>query len=277
MSHDRIDSHQHFLKPGRITYSWMDLGMPIAKDFLPSDLEPILKRSGFARTILVEAADKEAENEFLFELAEQHDFIAGVVIWLNMEDAQFKERLLDYQKHPKFVGIRPMIESLPDDDWMLRPLVRKAFAVLQNNDICFDFLTHPRHLPYALQILEEFPKLRAVIDHISKPRIRDGEMNPWAGHMEKIASYEKVYCKLSGMITEADHQNWKASDLKPYVSHILGVFGPHRLMFGSDWPVCNLAGSYEDVLTALKRNLSNLTEQELNDIFGGTASRFYRV
>jgi L-fuconolactonase len=277
MSHDGIDSHQHFLKPGRITYSWMDPGMPIAKDFLPSDLEPILKRNGFAKTILVEAADNETDNEFLFELAEQHDFIAGVVIWLNMEDAQFKERLSDYQKHPKFVGIRPMIESIPDDDWMLRPSVREAFAVLQNNDICFDFLTHPRHLPYALQIMEEFPKLRAVIDHISKPRIRDGEMHPWADQMEKIASYERVYCKLSGMITEADHQNWKPSDLEPYVSHILRTFGPHRLMFGSDWPVCTLAGSYEDVLTALESNLSNLTEQQLNDIFGGTASRFYRV
>ena len=127
MSLDRIDSHQHFLKPGQITYSWMEPGMPIAKDFLPSDLEPILKRNGFAGTILVEAADNETENEFLFELAEQHDFIAGVVIWLNMEDAQFKERLSDYQKHPKFVGIRPMIESIPDDDVELLKIVLDEF------------------------------------------------------------------------------------------------------------------------------------------------------
>jgi L-fuconolactonase len=255
----------------------MDPTMPIAKDFLPGHLEPLLDRNSIDRTVLVQAADDEAENEFFFNLAEKHAFIAGVVIWLNMDDDQFEERLVHYRHHPKFAGIRPMIESIPDDRWMLKPRVKKAFAVLEANDICFDFLTRPQHLPHALEILAEFPKLRAVIDHISKPCIKDGVLQPWSDLMEQVAAHRNVYCKLSGMITEADHKRWKPSDLTPYISHIVRIFGADRLMFGSDWPVCILAGAYDEVLNALKSNLNNLTDQQTDNIFGGTAARFYRI
>jgi L-fuconolactonase len=277
MSIQKIDSHQHFLNPSQINYSWMSPEMPIAKDFLPEHLRPILERNGIDRTILVQAADMEEENTFLLDLTEQHDFIAGVVIWLDMESPRFEERLLHYKKHPKFVGIRPMIESIADDAWMVKPSVRSAFQILQQNDVCFDFLTHPRHLPYVPEILESCPQLRAVIDHISKPRIRDKEFQPWAAQMEQIASYPNVFCKLSGMITEADHKNWKPADLEPYVSHILRIFGSERLMFGSDWPVCLLAGSYDQVLDALRQNLLDQDTQQTENIFGETARRFYRV
>jgi len=277
MSTQKIDSHQHFLNPTKLNYSWMSPEMPIAKDFLPEHLGPILKGNGIDRTILVQAADMEEENTFLLDLTEQHDFIAGVVIWLDMESPRFEERLVHYKRHPKFAGIRPMIESIADDAWMVKPAVRSAFEILQQNDVCFDFLTHPRHLPYVPEILDACPRLRAVIDHISKPRIRDKEFQPWADQMEQIASYPNIFCKLSGMITEADHKNWKAADLEPYVSHILKIFGPERLMFGSDWPVWLLAGSYEQVLDALRQNLLDQDTRQAEDIFGGTARRFYRV
>lgn len=277
MSLKKIDCHQHFLKPDRVSYCWMKPDMPLAKDFLPSDLKPWLDKHGVQKTILVEAADSEEENEFMFQLAEENDFIGGVVIWLDMESPRFADELARYVKMPKFVGIRPMIESIDDDRWMLQPAVKKSFGILQEQAVCFDFLTHPRHLPYALQILDEFPELRTVINHISKPPIKDGVLTPWAGLIEKAAAHENVFCKLSGMITEADHQAWKPADLAPYIKHILKVFGPHRCMFGSDWPVCLLAGTYDDVVEALQQNIGNLNPQEREDLFGGTASRFYRI
>ena len=277
MSVKKIDCHQHFLKPDQVSYCWMKPDMPLAKDFLPSDLKPWLDKHGVQKTILVEAADSEEENEFMFQLAADNDFIGGIVIWLDMESPGFGDDLARYLKMPKFVGIRPMIESIDDERWMLRPAVKKSFGLLQEQNVCFDFLTHPKHLPHALRILDEFPKLRAVINHISKPPIKDGVLTPWAELIEKVAAHENVYCKLSGMITEADHHAWKPTDLNPYIRHILKVFGPQRCMFGSDWPVCLLAGTYDDVVGALQENLWDLDSRELENIFGGTASRFYRI
>lgn len=277
MALQKIDSHQHFLNPDRIKYRWMKPDMPLAKNFLPPDLKPYLQNNEIGKTILVEAADSEEENKFLFQLAEEYDFIAGVVIWLDMESPQFEKALSQHLKKPKFVGIRPMIESIGDERWMLRPTVKKSFGVLEEQEICFDFLTHPKHLPYALEILEEFPNLRAVINHISKPAIKDNIMEPWAELMEKVAAHDNVYCKLSGMITEADHSAWKPADLAPFIQHVINVFGPDRCMFGSDWPVCLLAGSYDDGFNALRQNLSNLSSSQLQDIFMGTAMRFYRI
>ena len=277
MSLEKIDSHQHFLNPDRISYCWMKPDMPLAKNFLPSDLKPWLEKHGIQKTILVEAADSEEENDFMFQLAEENDFIAGIVIWLDMESPVFSTNLSRYLRMPKFVGIRPMIESIADEQWMLRPAVKKSFGELQEKNVCFDFLTHPKHLPYALQILDEFPELRTVINHISKPPIRDGITDPWAGLIEEAAAHDNVFCKLSGMITEADHKTWKPEDLAPYIKHILKVFGPDRCMFGSDWPVCLLAGTYDDVIQALEKNISGLSNQAREDIFSGTASRFYRI
>jgi L-fuconolactonase len=271
----RIDSHQHFFKPDQVYYSWMKPEWPIARDFLPEDLKPLLERHGITKTVLVQAADSEEENAFTLDLAHRNGFIAGVVIWLDMESPQFPERLSHYMADPKFLGIRPMIESIPDDGWMLRPAVKRSFRLLVEKKVCFDFLTFPRHLPHVLQILEECPGLRAVIDHISKPAIKDGILKPWADLMAQVAAYPNVCCKLSGMITEAHHQAWKPADLSPYIRHVLTVFGPDRCMFGSDWPVCLLAGSYDQVVDALQRNLPALGDDEMGDIFGGTAARFY--
>jgi L-fuconolactonase len=273
----KIDSHQHFLKPDKVSYCWMKPDMPLAKDFLPSDLKPWLEKHNVEKTILVEAADSDEENKFMFKLAEENQFIGGVVIWLDMESPGFADNLAHYLAMPKFVGIRPMIESIGDERWMLRPAVKKSFGILQAQNVCFDFLSHPKHLPYVLEILNEFPGLRTVINHISKPLIKDGVLHPWTELIEKVAAHKNVYCKLSGMITEAEHQSWKPADLTPYIRHILKVFGPHRCMFGSDWPVCLLAGTYDDVVEALQQNISDLNPLELQDIFWNTASRFYRI
>ena len=271
-----IDSHQHFFNPDLIHYCWMKPDMPIAKTFLPSDLKPLLAKNKVDKTVLVQAADVEAENGFLFGLAAENDFIAGVVAWLDMDLPDFAEKLENWMKQPKFLGLRPMIEAIEDDAWMLRPNVKRAFALLEEREVCFDFLTHPRHLPHALVILKEFPKLRAVIDHISKPKIRDREFHPWADLMAEVAAHKNVHCKVSGMITEAA-QGWTPDDLGPYIEHVLKQFGPGRCMFGSDWPVCLLAGSYDQVVDALKKNLGGLNDKEMEAVFGETARKFYRI
>lgn len=251
----------------------------LARPFLPADLAPILARHGIDRTVLVQAAATEAESAFLLSIAERHAFVAGVVTWLDMESDDFESRLDAQMAHQKFVGVRPMIQDIADPTWMLKPSVKRSFAVLVDRNVCFDFLIRPHQLDPALQILHEFPRLRAVIDHLAKPDIRRGMTEPWRSLMRRVADHDNVFCKLSGMVTEADHQHWSAGDLEPYIAHAVGCFGPERLMFGSDWPVCTLAATYAQVLTALESNLASLglDEPALARIFGGTAWEFYRL
>ncbi|MEY2934887.1 MAG: hypothetical protein RL033_5636, partial [Pseudomonadota bacterium] len=240
---------------------------------------PQLAAVAVHRTILVQAAPTEAEGEFLLSLADQHDFIAGAVVWLDMEAADFEQRLARLQQHPKFVGIRPMIHDLPDPEWMLQPAVRRAFAVLEAREVCFDFLVRPPHLAPMLQILRAFPALRAVLDHIGKPGIAQRQQQPWSSQLEQIAAHGNVFCKLSGMITEASHTSWAPDDLAPYVRHAVACFTPGRCLFGSDWPVCTLAGSYAQVVAALEHGLAplGLSAAERARIFGGSAAEFYRL
>lgn len=278
----RIDAHQHFWDPARRDYGWLETlegeaARLLQRPFLPSELRPILKRHGIDGTVLVQAAPTEAEAEFLLGLSERADFIAGAVIWLDLEAPDFDRRLEAMQRRPQFLGVRPMLHDLPDPEWMLRPGVRRAFAALQARDVCFDFLVRPAHLPAMLCILEEFPTLRAVLDHIGKPEIRMRQTEPWRSLFRRLAKHPHLYCKLSGMITEAGHATWTPEDLQPYVRHALDCFGPERCMFGSDWPVCTLAGSYDQVVSALEGNLGALEAASRERIFGGTAAEFYRL
>jgi L-fuconolactonase len=284
----RIDAHQHFWDPARRDYGWLEKleGEPanrLQRPFLPADLSPILERHGIDRTILVQAAPTEAEAEYLLGIAERHAFVAGAVVWLDLEAPEFDRRLDALQRRREFLGVRPMLHDLPDPEWMLRPSVRRAFAALQDRDVCFDFLVRPVHLAPMLRILAEFPKLRAVVDHIAKPEIRGRQMEPWRTLLQRVAEHPGLYCKLSGMITEADHASWAPEDLFPYVEHALGCFGPARCMFGSDWPVCTLAGSYDQVLSALEHSLDDrdcgrgIDAPSRERIWGGTAAEFYRL
>lgn len=280
----RVDAHQHFWLPERVNYAWMkrlegEAARRLVRPVLPPELEPILAHQGVVQTVLVQAAMDEAEAGFLLSLAERHAFIAGAVVWLDMDSPDFELRLARCSAHPRFLGVRPMLQDIEAEGWSRRPLVRRAFGVLEEQQVCFDFLIKPHQLTATLDVLGAFPKLRAVIDHIAKPDIARGAHEPWAGLLQQVSEHRNVYCKLSGMITEADPERWTPDDLAPFVAHALACFGPERSMFGSDWPVCTLAGSYERVVLALEDNLARLglEPHALEAIFAGSAREFYRL
>ncbi|MGH8226332.1 MAG: amidohydrolase family protein [Steroidobacteraceae bacterium] len=272
-----IDAHHHLWKISRGDYHWMTPGMPLlARDYLIEDLQPHLRKAGVARTVLVQAAATEAESDFLLELASGTDFIAGVTGWLDLADPGFPKRLARYRRHPKFVAVRPMLQDLNDDAWILGAAALKNLRHLAALKFPFEFLTFPRHLPHVLRALEQTPGLHAVIDHLSKPPIASGALEPWASLMRRVADFPGVHCKLSGMVTEADHARWTPDSLAPYVDHVVDVFGADRLLFGSDWPVCRLAAEYGEVVNALRTILSaRLGPSELEKVFRGNAERFY--
>lgn len=275
----RIDAHQHYWRLDRGDYGWLTPSSgPLYRDYMPGDLTPHLKRAGIDRTVVVQAAATVAETEFLLELAAAHDEIAGVVGWLDMEAEDFPQQLERLSAQPKFCGIRPMVQGLPDEAWMLRPAVQRSFAVIQERGVTFDFLTFPRHLPHVAAVVQRFPRLRCVIDHISKPLIKDGVLEPWRSDLARVAESPNVWCKLSGMVTEADHSRWQVQDLQPYTLHAVAVFGWDRVMFGSDWPVCLLAAEYGEVVDALRSALgSSLNPEREALLFGENAARFYRI
>jgi L-fuconolactonase len=275
----RIDSHQHFWKAARGDYHWMSPKVPVlCRDYLPEDLKPSLVKNQIDKTILVQAAQTKAETDFLLDLAMKHDSIAGVIGWLDLDNPGFSAELELYSQKPKFLGIRPMLQDLPDDDWILRPRVLDSLKMVAERDIPFEFLTYTRHLPHVLKVLERIPNLRAVVDHVSKPEIKNRKLDPWRSLMSEVAKHPNIHCKLSGMITEADPKSWTAEDLRTYIEHVLKCFGLKRVMFGSDWPVCLLAGSYDQVIGALQTILKpHLDEQREADVFGGNAARFYKL
>jgi len=272
-----VDAHHHLWKISRGDYHWMSPAMPLlARDYLVEDLQPHLRKAAVARTILVQAAPTEAETDFLLDLASRTDFIAGVTGWLDLAEPAFPERLAYYRRHPKFVAVRPMLQDLRDDGWILRPAVLRSLRHLAELQFPFEFLTFPRHLPHVVKALEETPRLHAVIDHLSKPPIASGALEPWASLIRRVADFPGVHCKLSGMVTEADHACWSPGSLAPYVNHVVDVFGVDRLLFGSDWPVCRLAAEYGEVVNALRTILSTrLQPLELEMVFRTNAERFY--
>lgn len=275
----RVDAHQHFWKISRGDYGWLTPELDrLYRDFLPGDLQPLLEAHRIDQTILVQAAPTREETDFLLQLYEETPFVAGVVGWLDLESPDFPAVFDQYLQHPGFAGIRPMLQDLQDDRWILQPQVLKNLELLVRLDFPIDILVYPRHLPHIIELLKHFPSLRAVIDHAAKPAIADRTMEPWKQNMAEIAAYRNVMCKLSGLITEADHQNWKLEHLIPYVEHVVEVFGADSIMYGSDWPVCLLAGSYRQAYTAIDQALpARLTEEERSAIFGGNAVRFYKL
>lgn len=275
----RIDSHQHYWKVERGDYHWMTPAVPVlCRDYLPTDLRPHLAEHKIQKTVLVQAAQTVAETDFLLDLAAKHDSIAGVVGWLDMDAPGFPAQFEQYRKNPKFIGLRPMLQDISDDRWILRPNVLASLRVVAEADFPFEFLTYPRHLPYVNQVLESVPGLRAVIDHISKPEIRAHNLEPWKSYIAQVARRPNLHCKLSGMITEADHQRWAPDDLRPYVDHVVECFGFDRIMFGSDWPVCLCAGNYSQVIGALREVLSSqLNDETESKLFGRNAIRFYKL
>jgi L-fuconolactonase len=275
----RIDSHQHFWKAARGDYHWMSPKVAVlCRDYLAEDLRPWLAKNKIDKTILVQAAQTRAETDFLLDLAQHSDFVAGVIGWLDMDSPHFASELKLYCNKPKFLGIRPMLQDLEQDDWILRPRVMESLKLVAERGIPFEFLTYTRHLPHVLKVLDAVPTLHAVVDHVSKPEIKNRKLDPWRSLMSEVAQHPNIYCKLSGMVTEANHEDWTPEDLRPYVEHVVKSFGFNRVMFGSDWPVCLLAGTYDHVIGALQTILQpHLSKQHEADVFGGNAARFYKL
>jgi L-fuconolactonase len=275
----KIDSHQHFWTPGRGDHDWMPADNPILnRTYLPQDLGPILRGEGIDGTVLVQAAATVNETEYMLGLADASGFVKGVVGWVDFENPTDATTLKRLKGHPKFKGVRPMIQDIPDDAWMLRDDVQWAYKAICDNDLTFDALGFPRHLRHFLTLLNRYPTLRVVIDHCMKPQIRDhspASFQHWADGMSRLAD-TGAHCKFSALITEAN-ADWTVAALKPYVDHVLAAFGPERVMWGSDWPVCRLRAEYEVWHNAAQDLTAHLSAPARSDVFGGTATRFYRL
>lgn len=270
-----IDAHQHFWKPSRGDYGWLTPELELLyRDFLPRDLKPLLDSCGVEKTILVQAAPTRAETEFMLELAREHEFIAGVVGWIDFEAADAAAQIGDLSGDPLLLGLRPMIQDIPDVDWILRSQNEAAFAAMVNHHLVFDALVLPIHLKNLLSVVVRFPDLSVVIDHAAKPSIREGVQESWFREMEDLAQHPQVSCKVSGLVTEAG-PDWKPGDLTPVIDHLIAVFGPNRLIWGSDWPVLNLAGDYGQWFEVANEALQECTETDRSAVFGGNAERIY--
>lgn len=275
----RIDAHQHYWEPGRGDYGWMPKDNAILnRAYAPRDMVPLLDKHQIDATVLVQAAPTVAETEYMLGLADGSDRVAGVVGWINFEDPGQRATLERLADHPKFKGVRPMIQDIPDDDWMLRADVQWGYQALCDLDLSFDALGFPRHLDNFLTLLARFPQMRVVVDHCMKPQIHahaPESFSHWADGMARIAA-TGAYCKLSGLVTEAG-ADWTTDDLRPYADHVLKVFGPERTMWGSDWPVCRLAAEYDQWLETAETLTAGLTGAQKIRVFGGTAAEFYRI
>jgi L-fuconolactonase len=273
-----IDAHHHLWQLGQpFDYRWLDAPAlsAIRRDYLPADLAPLLKKTGVDRTIVVQTQHDVRENQWALSLADRYTFIAGVVGWVDLASPDCERQLLLAKDHPKFVGVRHVTQDEPEDDFIVRDDVCRGLRVLEKHGVPFDLLFYVKHLKHAVTLSERFPNLLMVIDHLAKPRIKARSTEDWEPAFRAAARYPNVFCKLSGMVTEADWNEWAADELKPYVQIALDVFGPDRLMFGSDWPVCELAASYDEVYRALDDSLGSITDAEKAKILGGTAARFY--
>jgi L-fuconolactonase len=280
MTH-RIDAHQHFWELREpFDHRWLVENPKLARiqrNYLPEDLAPLIRSVGIDRTVFIQTQHMTDENDWVLKLADQYEFIAGVVGWVDLAGAECEQQLTAVMDHPKFVGVRHVTHDEPDDDFIVRPDVLRGLAVLEQHGIPFDLLFFTRHLRHAARLAEQLPNLKMVIDHLSKPPMKARTMEDWLPDFRRASTYPNLYCKISGMVTEADWQQWKVNDLRPYVEQAIELFGPERCMFGSDWPVCEVAGSYEAVFHAAQECLAGLSTAEQNDVFGGTATRFYAL
>ncbi|PVY43733.1 amidohydrolase family protein [Pontibacter virosus] len=274
----KIDAHQHFWQYSPERDNWITDEMAvIRRDFLPSDLEPPLRQHGFDGCVLVQSAQPETENRFLLEQAQAHDFVKGVVGWVELQDESLDERLDYYRQFPKLKGFRYILQGQPDKALMLRPDFMRGIGKLARYGYTYDILIYPDQLAYAEQLVARFPGQPFVLDHLAKPDIRNQGLNAWQKDIKALAVHENTYCKLSGMVTEADWDNWKKEDFKPYLDTAVEAFGTDRILFGSDWPVCLVAASYADMLGIVEEYFSSFSKTEQAAFFGGNAAKFYNL
>jgi len=273
---EKIDAHQHFWKFDPFRDKWITDEMSyLRRDFLPEDLFPSLVKNDFGGCVLVQVEQSERENLFLTGLAEKNDFIKGVVGWVDLQSSDVEERLEYYKSFSKLKGFRHLVQDESDRAIMLKPGFIRGIKALEKFNYTYDILIFPDQLQYARTFIELFPDQRFVIDHLAKPYIKFRKIDEWREEIIRVAQYENTYCKISGMVTEADWKGWKEQDFTPYLDVVVRAFGTDRIMFGSDWPVCLLAGNYNDTVNIVKNYFSSFSQNEKDKIFGLNAIKFY--
>ena len=276
----KIDSHQHFWNLEKVAYPWLDPAYgSICRTIEASELEPLVKEAGIDKTIIVQAMDSYADTEYMLQTAEAFDWVGGVVGWVPLNIPEVADiKLNHYSQNPYFKGVRHLIHEEKDPNWIIRANVIEGLKVLASYNMTLDvvavFPNHLKHVPY---LAEQVPNLKMVIDHLAKPPIKDKQMGEWAEQLAKAAEYPNVYAKVSGLNTAADWETWSADDIKPYIDFALEKFGADRLMFGSDWPVANLAGDYAKVWAETNKAISTYSQSDIDAILGVTAAAFYQI
>jgi len=273
----RLDSHQHFWSYDEQQYPWIPKGSPLHRDWLPEDLQREQAKVGLEGSVAVQARQTLEESHWLLSLAERHPLIRAVVGWVDLRAEDVEAQLATFARHQKFVGVRHVVQDEPDDCFMLREAFLRGIGNLRQFALTYDILIYPKQLPAAIELVAQFPEQPFVLDHIAKPHIRDGTLSPWREQVRELAQARNVFCKISGMVTEANHRGWKPDDFRPYLDEVFEAFPIERLMWGSDWPVCLLAGSYEQVFQLVNEYTAHLTAPQRDALFGGTAARFYGI
>ena len=274
----RIDAHQHFWKFDPIRDTWITDEMSLLrKDFLPHHLEPLLIKNGFDGCVTVQSDQSEDENVFQLANAEEHDFIKGIVGWVDLQAKNIREKLSYYTQFKKLKGFRHILQGEIQRDLVLQPEFLNGINALKEFNYTYDILIYPDQLGFIKQFVAQFLQQKFVINHLAKPYIKNGKIDDWKKDIEQVAEYENVFCKISGYTTEADWKNWKKEDFIPYFDIVVNAFNADRIMFGSDWPVCLLGGNYEEVLNVVKGYFSSFTQNEQDKIFGDNAIKFYNL
>jgi L-fuconolactonase len=274
----RIDTHQHFWRYNPEEFGWIDDSMAtLRRDFLPHNLEPELAAAGFDGSIAVQARQTLDETRWLLELAASSPLILGVVGWVDLRSPDVRAQLDEFAGNPKLLGIRHIVQSEPDDRFLLQPEFLRGISGLEEFDLTYDILIYAKHLPVAAEFVQRFPRQRFLLDHLAKPPIKSGELHPWDSGIRELAKSPNVFCKLSGLVTEADWKNWKPEHIVPFLDVAFDSFGPVRLMIGSDWPVCAVAASYSRVMNVIREYLSKYPSDVQNAVLGENAQRFWKL
>ena len=272
-----LDSHQHFWQYDPVKQEWIDDNMAvIRKDFLPADLHPLLQQNNMDGCIAVQADQSIAETDFLLRLQKENPFIKGVVGWVDLRANDITDQLAHYTQFRALKGFRHVLQG-EAPEFMLQPDFLRGIAALKGFGFTYDILIFPKHLPAAIKMLQQFPDQKFVIDHLAKPYIRAGLIDQWKKDMHTIAQYKNVYCKISGMVTEADYKNLIPADFTPYINVVVEAFGTTRILFGSDWPVCLVAASYQHMIAIVKDYFAGFSATEQADFFGNNAAAFYNL
>lgn len=271
----KIDAHQHFWRYDARQYPWIAEGSPLQRDWLPADLAAVQMPLGFDGAIAVQARQSVEESEWLLGLADSDPRILGVVGWVDLRSERVGEDLDRLGRHPRWVGVRHVAQDEPDDRFLVRDDFVRGVSGLRERGLVYELLIYPRQLTAAIELVERLPEQAFVLDHAAKPCIREGSMEPWASQVRELARHGNVSCKVSGLVTEADHRAWRPEELRPYLEVVAEAFGPGRLMFGSDWPVCLLAAGYERVVEVVEGLVATWDPRHRAALFGGNAVRVY--